>query len=316
MVNRRTSNLAEDRKIVYLVSRSILESVGSHLQSCGLLKFEYQGVAHLALVRRRWKACVVAATMPAADKSLANERVVDSGSTKHLARSREWFSSYTLLTGRKIRQGNGFLAVEGVGDIPMRWICRNGSEKRVTLKGVYHVPSLFTNVLSPGLERQNGSFFDGFTNTFRRIYTGLEYGSACTKQGYWLLNYRLNLPEAALAVSRLRYNGPLPLAVQEEHGHGQQHPGDVALPRSDNPFPPVVQEEQESSWLPSDGAAAQIPPKWCHRVVTTTKSDHCLQNRIRRYTIPQHRGLHQQFALPKVYRSQSKSWPEETTRDK
>jgi hypothetical protein len=289
--------------------------------------------------------CAVAGISHDADNLLANEWVVDSGSTRHMARVKEWFSDYTPLAGQRMRQGEGFLAVEGVGDIPMQWRCRDGTEKRVTLKGVYYVPSLFTNVLSTSKVQQNGGYFDGFTDTFRRIDTGLEYGSASMRKGYWLLNCHLNLPTVALVASQLRYDGPLPSSVQEEHGHGQQRPGNCAVPRCENSSPPAVKEEQENSRQHSAGPATS--QKRDRRVLTSPRSglhrpsrplnslvgaaakhkatseillrtpglqngNHC----IRPYRIPQRRGSQQQFAMPKVYRSRSKSWPEETTRER
>jgi glutamine synthetase type III len=51
------------------------------------------------------------------DSSLAEERVMDSGAIEHMSRSKEWFTNYTPLTGKKVRQGDSFLTVHGMGKI-------------------------------------------------------------------------------------------------------------------------------------------------------------------------------------------------------
>ncbi len=142
--------------------------------------------------------CAVTGSLLVADSSLGEELVVDSGATEHMARVREWFSTYTPLVGKKVRQGDGFLAVEGVGDVPLWWICSDGTEKRVTLKNVLHVPRLFTNLLSTSRVRKNGGYFNGRTDTFRRLDTNAEFGSTRMGRGFWLLNFRWSFPTTAV----------------------------------------------------------------------------------------------------------------------
>ncbi len=55
--------------------------------------------------------CAVTGMALIVDSSLAEEWVVDSGATEHMSRVREWFTDYTPLTGKKVRQGDGFLTV-------------------------------------------------------------------------------------------------------------------------------------------------------------------------------------------------------------
>jgi hypothetical protein len=77
-------------------------------------------------------------------------------------------------------------------------ICSDRSEKRVTLKGVYHVPSHITNIISTSKVQHNSDYFDGFTDTFSRINTGLEYGSTRMQNSYWLLKTAGSIPMALL----------------------------------------------------------------------------------------------------------------------
>ncbi len=115
--------------------------------------------------------------------------------------NREWFSSFTPLVGKKVRQGDGFLTVEGVGTIPMRWDCSDRMEKRVMLKNVFYVPRLFTNLISTSKVKLYGRFFDRWTDTIRRIDTDEEFGSTRMLNGFGRLNLGRGSSTVALAAT-------------------------------------------------------------------------------------------------------------------
>jgi hypothetical protein len=80
--------------------------------------------------------CVVAATMPTTDHSLANEWVVDSSFTKYIAHCREWFSSYTPLAGRKCIKVRGFLQLRVLGISLCAWSAETAQKSVLPLRGL------------------------------------------------------------------------------------------------------------------------------------------------------------------------------------
>jgi hypothetical protein len=127
--------------------------------------------------------------------------VVDSGATEHMARIRDWFSTFTPLKGKKVRQGEGYLEVESIGDIQLPWTYTDRTERTVRLRNVYYVPRLFMNLIYISKVKQNGGYFDGRTDTFRRIDTDAKLGTARLYNGFELLNFCGIIQTAAFATS-------------------------------------------------------------------------------------------------------------------
>ena len=101
--------------------------------------------------------------------------VVDSGDSSHATPYRDFFISYTPGDFGRVKMGNGLTSkIVGIGDVCLE----TGSNMRLVLRGVKHIPDLRLNLMSAGKLED-----EGFCNTFNNGRIKLSRGAMVMARG-------------------------------------------------------------------------------------------------------------------------------------